>query len=57
VAEFSNGDPPLSLNLSDTKAAVYSSTWTPTHAAAQITVRRTRPRPGSSPPPRKSSEQ
>jgi len=38
VAEFSNGDPPLSLNLSDTKTAVYSSTWTPTHAATQITV-------------------
>jgi uncharacterized protein (TIGR03437 family) len=38
VAEFSNGDPPLSLNLSDSKAAVYSSTWTPTHAATQITV-------------------
>jgi uncharacterized protein (TIGR03437 family) len=38
VAEFSNGDPPLTLNLSDTKAAVYSSTWTPTHAATQLTV-------------------
>jgi uncharacterized protein (TIGR03437 family) len=38
VAEFSNGDPPLSLNLSDTKAAIYSATWTPSHAATQITV-------------------
>jgi uncharacterized protein (TIGR03437 family) len=38
VAEFSNGDPPLSLNLSDNKAAVYSSTWTPTHAATQLRV-------------------
>jgi uncharacterized protein (TIGR03437 family) len=38
VAEFSNGDPPLSLNLSDTKTAVYSSTWTPTHAATQLRV-------------------
>ena len=38
VAEFSNGDPPLSLNLSDNKAAIYSSTWTPTHAATQLRV-------------------
>jgi uncharacterized protein (TIGR03437 family) len=38
VAEFSNGDPPLSLNLSDNKAAVYSSTWTPTHGATQLRV-------------------
>jgi uncharacterized protein (TIGR03437 family) len=38
VAQFSNGDPPLSLNLTDTKTAVYSTTWTPAHAATQLTV-------------------
>jgi len=38
VAEFSNGDPPLSLNLSGNNAAVYSATWTPAHAATQLTV-------------------
>ena len=38
VAEFSNGDPPLSLNLSGDNAAVYSATWTPSHAATQLTV-------------------
>jgi uncharacterized protein (TIGR03437 family) len=38
VAEFSNGDPPLSLNLSGNNAAVYSATWTPSHAATQLTV-------------------
>jgi uncharacterized protein (TIGR03437 family) len=37
VAEFSNGDPPLSLNLSGNNA-VYSTTWTPSHAATQLTV-------------------
>jgi uncharacterized protein (TIGR03437 family) len=38
VAEFSNGDPPLSLNLSDSKSATYATTWTPAHAATQLTV-------------------
>ena len=38
VAEFSNGDPPLSLNLSGNNAAVYSATWTPSHGATQLTV-------------------
>jgi len=38
VAEFSNGDAPLSLNLSSSNAAVYSATWTPSHAADQLTV-------------------
>ena len=38
VAEFSNGDPPLSLNLSDSRSGVYSATWTPSHAASQLTV-------------------
>jgi uncharacterized protein (TIGR03437 family) len=38
VAEFSNGDPPLSLNLSNATSAVYSATWTPSHAASQLTV-------------------
>jgi uncharacterized protein (TIGR03437 family) len=38
VAQFSNGDPPLSLNLSGGKAALYSATWTPSHAATQLTV-------------------
>jgi uncharacterized protein (TIGR03437 family) len=38
VATFSNGDAPLSLQLSDTKTAVYSGTWNPHGAAAQVTV-------------------
>ncbi|HXA68423.1 MAG TPA: putative Ig domain-containing protein [Bryobacteraceae bacterium] len=38
VAQFSNGDPPLSLNLSNASSAAYSATWTPSHAATQLTV-------------------
>jgi len=38
VATFSNGDAPISLQLSDTKNAVYSATWNPRGAASQVTV-------------------
>jgi uncharacterized protein (TIGR03437 family) len=38
VAEFSNGDQPLSLNLSSGNGGVYSATWTPSHAADQLAV-------------------
>src|SRR5262249_2725402 len=34
VASFSNGDPPLSLNLSDAQNGIYSGVWVPGAAAA-----------------------
>lgn len=54
VAEFSNGDPPLSLNFSDASSgsagrAVYSATWTPLHAADQLTVKAEATAPGLQP--------
>lgn len=38
VASFSNGDPPLSLTITDKKMAVYSATWTPEFAASELTI-------------------
>lgn len=36
--DFSNGDPPLQLSLSDPTTATYTATWTPTHNSAQMTI-------------------
>ncbi len=38
VTTFSNGDPPLILNLANAAAGVYSGTWTPRRTGAQVTV-------------------
>jgi uncharacterized protein (TIGR03437 family) len=38
VATFSNGDPPLPLALADPTKGLYSGTWTPRKAVAQMTV-------------------
>jgi hypothetical protein len=38
VATFSNGDPPLPLVLADASKGLYSGTWTPRSASAQMTV-------------------
>lgn len=36
--DFSNGDPPLRLPLSDPTKAAYTATWTPSHNSAQMTI-------------------
>ena len=46
VATFSNGDPPLLLRLGDPASASYLATWTPQHAAAQITIHARAAAPG-----------
>ncbi len=38
VTTFSNGDPPLALNASDASSGIYSGTWTPRNASAQVTI-------------------
>jgi uncharacterized protein (TIGR03437 family) len=38
VATFSNGDPPLPLNLSDIRSGLYAGTWTPRKTAQQTTI-------------------
>jgi uncharacterized protein (TIGR03437 family) len=38
VATFSNGDPPLSMNIADSVGGVYSGTWTPRKSSSQVTV-------------------
>jgi hypothetical protein len=38
VANFSNGDPPLSLPAIDTATGLYSGTWTPRTASSQVTI-------------------
>jgi len=38
VATFSNGDPPLPLNLADPTRGLYSGTWTPRSTSAQMTI-------------------
>jgi len=38
VATFSNGDPPLALNLADPNQGLYSGTWSPGKAAAQMAI-------------------
>ena len=46
VATFSNGDPPPLLRLGDPASASYLATWTPQHAAAQITIHARAAAPG-----------
>jgi uncharacterized protein (TIGR03437 family) len=38
VTTFSNGDPPLALNATDTESGIYAGTWTPRGASGQVTV-------------------
>jgi uncharacterized protein (TIGR03437 family) len=38
VTSFSNGDAPVSLDLSDPVAGVYSATWAPSNAASPVAV-------------------
>ena len=38
VASFSNGDPALSLNLSDPATGFYSSTWVPQNSGSQVAI-------------------
>jgi uncharacterized protein (TIGR03437 family) len=38
VATFSNGDPPLPLQATDSTSGVYSGTWTPRTPSPQITI-------------------
>ena len=38
VATFSNGDPPLSLSLTDAASGTYSATWTPRKSGSQVNV-------------------
>jgi adhesin/invasin len=48
VATFSNGDPPLPLNLVDAPSGLYSGTWTPRSTSPQVTVTVTTTAPGFS---------
>jgi uncharacterized protein (TIGR03437 family) len=38
VTTFSNGDPPLELNLDNSLLGLYSGTWTPRNSGSQVTV-------------------
>ena len=38
VADFSNGDAPLSLTATNPKMAVYSATWTPAFSTSELTI-------------------
>jgi hypothetical protein len=38
VATFSNGDPPLPLNLANSSTGLYTGTWTPRKTAQQTTI-------------------
>jgi uncharacterized protein (TIGR03437 family) len=38
VVTFSNGDPPLLLNIADPAQGLYDGTWTPRHNASQTTI-------------------
>lgn len=38
TASFSNGDPALTMKLSDATASLYTATWTPSRAGSQVTV-------------------
>lgn len=38
VMTFSNGDPPLELNLENSSTGLYSGTWTPRTSGSQVTV-------------------
>ena len=46
VTTFSNGDPPLALSLVDPVGGVYSGTWTPRKASAQVTITASASSPG-----------
>jgi uncharacterized protein (TIGR03437 family) len=46
VATFSNGDPPLALNLVDSTSGQYSATWTPRTTGSQVVVTATATAPG-----------
>jgi len=46
VATFSNGDPPLPLALANPATGLYSGTWTPRKAVAQMTITANASAPG-----------
>jgi large repetitive protein len=46
VATFSNGDPPLGLNLENSASGLYSGTWTPRTTGPQVVVTATATAPG-----------
>ena len=46
VATFTDGDPPLSLSLTNAAAGLYASTWTPGHTTSQVTINATATVPG-----------
>ncbi len=49
IADFSNGDPPLSLSLSDISMPVYSATWTPVNPVTELTITMQATAPGLNP--------
>lgn len=49
VATFSNGDPPLPMNLSDPRSGLYAGTWIPRRAAQQTTITMRATAPGFTP--------
>ncbi len=49
VASFTNGDAPIALQSSDARNGTYTATWTPTKAAAKMTVTSTASTPGLAP--------
>ena len=48
VAAFSNGDPPLALNLANSTSGLYAATWTPHATGSQVVVTGTASAPGFS---------
>jgi uncharacterized protein (TIGR03437 family) len=48
VASFSNGDPPLALNLANSASGSYSGTWTPRTTGSQVVITATAAAPGFS---------
>jgi uncharacterized protein (TIGR03437 family) len=38
VATFTNGDPPLVLNLADPRSGYYAATWTPRNSSPQVNI-------------------
>ena len=46
VTTFSNGDPPLALNLANAASGLYSGTWTPRATGSQVVVTATATAPG-----------
>ena len=46
VASFSNGDPPLALNLANATSGLYAGTWTPRTTGSQVVVTATATAPG-----------